>query len=121
MKNMADVSWTPSLELKVGDRVIPGSNAVDLLTAAVKPVKRGSRPPEPPVGWNEFARALKEHNTPRELVGTNMHKAWGTHASPVSLGDWGSQSPDDIGVEASPSPTKKSRSSPPTTTRWTHL
>ena len=76
LKTVPKVSWTSMGELKVGDKVIENSHAVDLLSTAVKPASKAVKPPPLPTGWNEFARILKQYNAPRDMVGSAMRKEW---------------------------------------------
>ena len=87
LKSVPNVSWTSKGELKVGDKVINNSHAVDLVSAAVKPVSRATNPPPLPTGWHEFAQVLKQHNVPRDMVGALMQKEWaGGARSPFTFG-----------------------------------
>ena len=76
LKSVPDVSWSPLGELKLGDRTIADSHAVDLLSAAVKPESRSAFGPGHPAGWSEFAGMLKKYNAPKDMVGAAMRKAW---------------------------------------------
>ena len=76
LNTIPNVSWTPMGELKVGDRVIENSHAVDLLSRAVKPPSRAANPPPIPTGWYEFAQVLKQHNAPKDMVGAALRKEW---------------------------------------------
>ena len=87
LKSVPNVSWTSRGELKVGDKVIDNSHAVDLLSAATKPVSRAANPPPLPTGWHEFAQVLLQHNAPKDMVGTLMRKEWaGETRTPFTLG-----------------------------------
>ena len=70
--------WDPdSMELTVGGRKVEGSNILDLAVYAArdkKPRKRGRPRSVPPLGFREFASALRAVNAPRELV--RNRKRW---------------------------------------------
>ena len=103
LKSVPNVSWTSRGELKVGDTVIDNSHAVDLLSAAVKPVSRAANPPPLPTGWHKFAQVLKQHNAPKDMVGALMQKEWSgpsfSFGSPGHVGRFGVGA---VGIEKSP-------------------
>ena len=61
---LREMKWSPSGELVVDDRAIPGTNVVDLVNDAVR-----YRKTVRPKGREEFVEAMSKLNLPRELVG----------------------------------------------------
>ena len=70
LKNDTDIGWTENGEIKVGDRVVKGSNLIDL----TNDVLRNRLTSQEPSGWKEFSTALRQSNVPRELIGNR--KRW---------------------------------------------
>ena len=62
--NNPNIRWNDSGELVFKNKVVKGSNVVDLINDVAR--KRKTFVPQ---GWQTFATALKSANVPRELVG----------------------------------------------------
>ena len=69
-----NVAFNDKGELMVHDRPIRGSNAMDLINDFVRPPTKGQVSQSDPVGWGEFAKALKGMNVPHLLIGNT--KRW---------------------------------------------
>ena len=78
LKQLPGMRWNEKNEMIYNDRVIPGSNLIDLVHTYVKPGRRGAAKP---AGWHEFGQALLTNNVPRTLI-TNKH-LWEEVEAPV--------------------------------------
>lgn len=70
-KNNPRLSWNESGELSHNGSKVPGSNLVDLVNDFVRERKNSQ-----PIGWDVFAKSLKEANIPAELVGNKERWRW---------------------------------------------
>ena len=66
------VEWNDRGNLVYQQRVIEGSNAVDLLNDVLR--QRKTAPD--PTGWEVFASVLKDDNTPKELISNPRRLRW---------------------------------------------
>ena len=69
-----NVSFNDRGELLIRGKPVRCSHAVDLIDDVVRPPTKGRVPAGSPVGWFEFAKALKDMNVPRLLIGNT--KRW---------------------------------------------
>ena len=72
LDTMKNVSWTPEGEMIHQGRKIPDSHLVDL----VEDVMRKQQHKLAPVGWQQFASALKHSNVPQEFITHNARRQW---------------------------------------------
>jgi len=63
-KTNRDITWNEKGELKYKDKIVHGSNIVDLVNDVLR--KRKYFNPE---GWETFREALREANVPQDLIG----------------------------------------------------
>ena len=77
LDHVKDLAWTPAGEMIHRGRKIPGSHLVDL----VEDMMRRQKTTEP-VGWRQFASALKRSNVPKEFIARDARRRWmKTHSS----------------------------------------
>lgn len=68
LKRDGNIKWDNQGVVYINQKKIINSSITDLLNDIIRPRKTGD-----PTGWQEFARALREMNTPFELIG-NMKR-----------------------------------------------
>ena len=98
IKEHPDMMWNERGEFIYQGRLIPGTNIIDLVSDVLRKRKTVT-----PHGWQEFARALRGINAPREWIGNTdrwdwMHRTSGTEDA-YSTAD----------ESVSPSPNRRSR------------
>ena len=104
IKRQPDMGWTERGELVFEGEVIKGSNIVDL----VNDVLRNRKSFDHPHGWRQFARALRQSNVPRDLVGNRRLWDWMHHEATTS---------DRHSSEVEITPLKRERYQTPLTSR----
>ena len=65
IKSNSDLTWNPKGEILYQGKVIEKSNLVDLINDVMRKRKTSKQP----VGWEQFAWALRDTNTPQEYIG----------------------------------------------------
>lgn len=58
------INWNDNGTVIIDNKQIPGSNIVDLINDSLRPLKRSD-----PIGWEEFAKALKDIRIPLFYLG----------------------------------------------------
>ena len=66
-----NMGWNERGEFVFNDKVVRGSNIVDLVNDLIRHRKSFQ-----PHGWEEFARALRQSNIPQDLVGNRNRWEW---------------------------------------------
>ncbi|GFR61123.1 hypothetical protein ElyMa_001837900 [Elysia marginata] len=114
LKDAENIGWNEQSELVVRGKTIQGSNLSDLVNDVLRQRKNSAAPQ----GWETFARALNEINTPRELVGHQArwdfmkreNKKRGNHGDEANTDQSFSRTQfEKIPVESSPLVSKRKR------------
>ena len=71
VRQNSNVTWDSSGRVSINGEPMQDANIVDLLNDVLRKRKRPN-----PVGWEKFAKGLKEANVPRELVGNKERWAF---------------------------------------------
>ena len=72
MNKIPELSWDSRNQLVYANKLVKGSNAIDLINDLVQ--ERRSAKYTPPKGWEILANALKSVNVPRSVIGNS--KRW---------------------------------------------
>lgn len=99
LRKNPSVEWNDRGNLVYQQRVVEGSNAVDLLNDVLRQRKTS----QDPTGWEVFASILKDDNTPKELISNPRRLRW--------MREEGAESPK-------PKTKRRRQRSPPA---WLHL
>lgn len=71
IKRHPEMSWNTRGEFVYRGQALPGSNIVDLVNDVLRHRKTFS-----PHGWQDFARALRQTNTPQDMIGNRARWNW---------------------------------------------
>ena len=72
IKDIPNVSWDEKNQLIVENKVVEGTNVIDLANDLL----RERKSVQPPKGWTILANALKTSNVPREVIGNPVRWHW---------------------------------------------
>ena len=81
------ISWEDDGTVVIDNEKIPGSNIVDLVNDLLRPLKRNE-----PIGWENFAKALKDIKIPLTYIGNPKRTAF---INKLKLSDLGGYTTDE--------------------------
>ena len=105
IKQDDNIAWNTKGELVYKGDVVPNTHIHDLVQDVLRKHKT-----HVPVGWQTFARALRESNVPQDLVGNLDHWQWMNQEE---------QTPMGVTVSATEVHTPKMKSRSSKQLRWT--
>ena len=81
LKQDDNIAWNAKGELVYKGDVVPNTHIHDLIQDVLR-----KRKTHIPVGWQTFARALRESNIPQDLVGNLDHWQWMNQEEQTPIG-----------------------------------